>query len=70
MRGQLFLLHNVFGTFSFPISLFLPNLLTHNMELLRGPREYGENQYNFCLPEIFPNSFGKGTTQEGEMVGI
>lgn len=70
MRGQLFLLHNVFGTFSFPVSLFLLNLLTYNKKLLRMPREFGENQYNFCLPEIFPNSFGSERTQEDEMVGI
>lgn len=28
MRGQLFLLYHVFGTYSFPISFFLVNLLT------------------------------------------
>lgn len=53
MGGQLFLLHNVFGTFSFLISFFLLNLPTHSKELLRGAREFVENHYNFRLPEFF-----------------
>lgn len=69
-RGQLFLLHNVLGTFSFPISLFLTDFPAHNIELVMRPREFRENHYNSSLSDIFPNSFTKERTQDSEMVGI
>lgn len=54
MRGQLFLLHNVFGTFSFTVSLFLPDLLAHNKELIKGGLDsLGKTSIISVYPKFF-----------------
>lgn len=75
MRGQLFLLYHVFGTYSFPISFFLVNLLTSwiyfTLKKYSGELEnWGKDSKILLTRFFFPNSFGKERNEEDKMLGI
>lgn len=70
VRGQLFLLYHIFGTYSFPISSSEFTYPQWRNTQESRTRELGKKQSNSAYLILFPNSFGKERNEEDKILGI